>query len=167
MLLRAKPLEVIGPGLDLHVEVRSVGLAKAAIHAVGGDYEVVVAIQIEVRFRLGFEAQFGAQFRGPALEDAQQPLAPDSAEAVTAGQELAAPKVHLDVVPVGEPPADFAGGLWVVFGQVVERRVGKDHAPAEGVVGPVAFQHRDSVTRRAPQHRNGQVQPGRSAARNQ
>ena len=37
VLLRPQPLEVVGPGLDFHVEVRRVGLAKAAVDAVGGD----------------------------------------------------------------------------------------------------------------------------------
>ena len=41
--------------------------------------------------------------------------------------------------------ADGGGALGIVVREVFQRLVGEDHAPAEGVVRPVALDHDDLV----------------------
>jgi len=72
--------------------------------------------------------------------------------------------VDVDVVPVGEVPRDLRIRLAVGLGEVLERRVGEDHAEPEGVVGPVALDHEDLVGRIGLLHEQGEVEPRRSAA---
>ena len=69
-----------------------------------------------------------------------------------------------DVVPVGEVLADRGGADRVVRGEVAERLVRQHHAPAEGVVGPVALEDHHLVRRVAQLHRDGEVEPGRPSA---
>ena len=59
---------------------------------------------------------------------------------------------------------DRRGARRVVLPEILERLVGEDHAPAEGVVGAVALEHEDVVRRIAQLHRDREIQPGRAAA---
>ena len=73
---------------------------------------------------------------------------------------LAALEVDLDVVPVIERLADQRGRFGVGGREVAERLVAEHDAPAEGVEGPVALDHRD--LQRRP---SGSSSAGRSRGR--
>jgi hypothetical protein len=71
-------------------------------------------------------------------------LAADADEAVAGGAHRTALEEHLDVVPVVEGVSN--GGHPRVLSHTRMFSivcVGEHHAPAEGVVGPVALDHRD------------------------
>ena len=61
-------------------------------------------------------------------------------------------------------PEDLGGGFGVGRLQVAQRLVGEHHAPAEGVVGPVALDHRDPVRGVLLLHEQREVQARRAAA---
>jgi hypothetical protein len=71
---------------------------------------------------------------------------------------------HRDVVPVGEVFADPGGAHRVVGGEIVERLVRQNDAPAERVVRPVALETGDLVRRIAALHRDREVEAGRTGA---
>src|SRR5262249_48911384 len=100
----------------------------------------------------------------PLLQQEEQLLAADAAEAVAGGDRLGALEVDGDVVPIGEMGAHRFGALRVVRGEIGERFVGQDHAPAEGVVRPVALDDGDLMRRIAQFHGNREIEPGRPAA---
>ena len=72
--------------------------------------------------------------------------------------------VDVDVVPVGERGGDPGEGVGVGGAEVDHRLVGEHHAPAEGVVAAVAFEHRDVGVGTGLLQQQGDVQPGRPAA---
>jgi hypothetical protein len=88
----------------------------------------------------------------------------DAAEAVAARAHLASLEEHLDVVPVMELPADQRGRFGVGGREVGERLVAQHHAPAEGVEGPVALDHRDLERRSSGLHQEREVEAGGAAA---
>ena len=115
---------------------------------------------------IGFEHQLDAEFAGAALQQDQQPLAADAAEAVARRDRTHAIMDDGDVVPIGEMLLDPDGADRVIFGKVFERLGRQHNAPAERVVGAVALEHRH-IVRGIPQlHRNGKVEAGWSAAEN-
>ena len=58
--------------------------------------------------------------------------------------------VDVDVVPMDEGRLDDGGGFRIIGLEIGQRLVGKDHAPAEGIVRPVALVDHD-VQRRITQ----------------
>src|SRR6478609_2069221 len=75
-----------------------------------------------------------------------------------------AAEVHGNVVPVGEFLGDTAIARRIVFLEIVERRIGEDHAEAEGVVGAVALMDRDLGLRPLLFQEDRGIETGRSAA---
>ena len=55
--------------------------------------------------------------------------------------------MDLDIVPMREFVADHRAADGIVGHQIFDRLVGKDDAPAERVVGPVALEYVDLVAR--------------------
>ena len=110
------------------------------------------------------EGELHAEFGATGLEDGQQALPADAAEAVATGGDGAALEVNVDVVPVVERLDDGGVGLGVGLRQVAERLAGEDHAPAEGVVGAVPLEDGDVVGGVALLHEKGEVQARRTAA---
>ena len=110
------------------------------------------------------EHELDAERCAARLQDIEQALAADAAEAVAARADLAAADVDLDVVPVVERAEDGVGGRRVGFAQVAERLVGEHDAPAERVVRAVALDHADAVRGRLPLHQQREVQAGGTAA---
>src|SRR5690606_27606142 len=104
-----------------------------------GDDEVVAGHEGARIVDLGLEIQGHAEFGCTLLQKLEQRHAANAAEAVAGGDGARAAIDDGDVVPIGEVVADGGSALRVVGGKVVERFVGQDHAPAEGVVGAVAF----------------------------
>src|SRR5256885_13157133 len=64
---------------------------------------------------------------------------------MAAAAQAAALEVDVDIVPVVEGVTNGAGRHRVGLAQVVHGGVREHHAPAKGVVGPVALHHRDLV----------------------
>src|SRR6202008_1261558 len=83
--------------------------------------------------------------------------------AVPPRADLAAADVDLDVVPVVERAEDLGRARRVGGLQVAERLVGKHHAPAIRVVGPVALDDGDVVRGILPLHQQCKVQTRRAA----
>ena len=98
------------------------------------------------------------------LQQHEEPPAPDAAEAVAAGDRPLSPVVDGDIVPVSEMRADRLGAFRVVPPEVVERLVGEDHAPPEGVVRAVALEDGDLIRRIAELHADREIQSRRTAA---
>jgi hypothetical protein len=71
---------------------------------------------------------------------------------------------HLDVVPMVERDLDLPRGLVVPGAHVLHGGVGEHDAPAEGIVGVVALDHRDAVLGMRLFHQQAEIQPGRAAA---
>ena len=161
-LLRPQPDETTTAVLDLRLECLRVALADAAVEAVGADHQVG-ARELRLGADIGLEHQLHAQFFASRLQDVEQPLAADAAEAVTAGADRAALEMDVDVVPVIEAVEDLQIRRRVCGLQVFQRLVRKHHAPAERVVRSIAFDDGDVVDGvRAPQQQR-KIQPRRSA----
>ena len=162
-LVRAEPDEAAAPHVDVRlVRCRVLG-TDAAVEPVAGDDEVGVDVR-RVVLHVGLEHQLDAQLLAACLQDVEQALAADAAEAVATRAHLVAADVHLDVVPVVEGVEDLRRGVRVGSLQVAERLVGEHDAPAEGVVGPVALDHGDVVRRVLALHQKREIQAGRAAA---
>src|SRR5262249_29726707 len=140
-----------------------VALADPAVYAVGGHDQVGVGEAVEA-VDLGLEGELDAQVAGAGLQDLQQLLAADAAEAVAARAHRLALEMDLDIVPVGEVGTDLGRALGVVRLQVVQRLLRQHHAPAEGVVRAVALDDADPVRGIAALHRDREIEAGRPAA---
>ncbi len=162
-LVRAEPDKAAAARVDVRLVGGAVLGADAAVQAVAGDDEVGVGIRAVV-LHVSLEDEPHALFLATRLQDVQEPLAADAAEAVAARAHHLAADVDFDVIPVVERFEDLRGTLGVGALQVAQRLVGEDHAPAEGVVRPVALDHRDVVRRVLPLHQQGEIQAGRAAA---
>ena len=80
-LMRAEPGESIGALLDGRLEVIGITRADRAVDAVGRDDQIGIGELGDVA-HLTVEDQFDAEIGGAFLQDVQQPLALDAAEAV-------------------------------------------------------------------------------------
>jgi hypothetical protein len=100
-LARAEPDEAAVAQVDVGLVGRGVPGADAAVEAVAGDDQVGVGILL-VALHVGLEAQLDAERLAARLQDVEQALAADAAEAVAARADLVAADVDLDVVPVVE-----------------------------------------------------------------
>ena len=160
---RAEPDEAVRAHVDVGLVGVGVLAADAAVEAVAGDDEVGVGV-VGGRLDVGLEHQLDADFLAARLQDVEQALPADAAEAVAARDELAPRMCDLDVVPVVEGVEDLRRARRVGRLQVAERLVGEDDAPAEGVVGLVALDDADAVRRVLLLHQQREVEAGRAAA---
>ena len=71
---------------------------------------------------------------------------------------------HLDVVPVVERIANQFGSVRISGLQVLQGLIAEHHAPAEGVVGAVAFDHGDLVRRVLLLHEQREIQTSGATA---
>ncbi len=156
-LLGAEPNEFQLAHIDVRLKMLGVSGAGARIEPVGAHHQVVLAAQRHGVLDLVLEAQVDAQFTRALLQQDEELLASDATEAMAAGDGFRALEVDGNVVPVGEAGADRLGAQGIVGGEVGEGFVRQHHAPAEGVVGAVAFEHRDLVRGVAQLHRNGEI----------
>jgi len=88
-------------------------------------------------------------------------LATDADEAMAAGADRPPLEFQFDVIPMVEGIGDLGGAPGVRAGNRIHHLIGKHHTPAEGVVGPVALDHRDMVGRMPRLHQQREIQPGR------
>ena len=157
---RPEPEELVAAHLDVDVEMLGVAVADAAVRTVGGDDEIIAGPVVEIGARLMFEMQHDAEIARPRLEKVQQALATDADEAVAGRADRLAMDMDFDIVPMREFRGDRRAGDRIVRHQVLDRLVGEDDAPAERVVGPVAFEDVDVVRRIAQLHRDREIEPG-------
>ena len=162
-LRRAEPDEAAQAQVDVGLIRRGELAADAAVEAVAGDDQVGIGIGFGA-FHVGVEDQLHADLFAAPLQDVEQALAADAAKAVSARGDLRAADVDLDVVPVREAVEDLRRAFGVGGLQVAERLVGEDDAPAEGVVGLVAFDHDDLVRRILPFHEQREIEAGGAPA---
>ena len=72
--------------------------------------------------------------------------------------------MDIDVVPMGELVGNDAPGHGIVVHQILDRLVGKDHAPAEGHALRVPFKYVDVMASVAKFHGNREIEAGRSSS---
>ncbi len=108
-LVRAEPGEAVGAHLDGGLKVIGVACADRAVDAIGCDDQVGVGEFGDV-VDLALEDQLHAEFRRAVLENVEQALAFDAAEAVAAGADDTALEMDVDVVPMDEAVADALFG---------------------------------------------------------
>ena len=158
----SEPDVLAGTHIDVGFENISGGGTDFGIDAVGSDDQVVVAVNLDGA-DLGLEVQDDAERLGPVLQDTEQGVAADPAEAMTPGTLHGAAIVDGDVVPIDEVLANFGSAFRVVAGKVGERFVGQHDAPTEGVIGLVALDH-DNVVPGIPEfHQDREIKARRSA----
>ncbi len=123
----------------MRAEDVAVGLADGAVHAVGGDDEVVGPREPVGGRGLGAEAEVHAEVAAAVVEDAEEAATAEGGEVVPSGGVADAPVDDVDVVPADEVRLEglVDGGVGVF--DAAEGFVGEDHAEAEGVVGGVAL----------------------------
>ena len=164
-LLRAQPDKAAQPGVNVRLEGAFVARADAAVQPVAGDHEVGVVLLGErlVVGHVGLEHQVHAQRHAAFLQDVEQALAADADEAVAGGAHAGTLVEHLDVVPVVEGVLHRLRGLGVGAAQVLQRLVGEDDAPSEGVERPVALDHGHLQVREAAFHEQTEIEARRAA----
>ena len=160
LLVRAEP-DVLGVP---NVDVRPEGMRQLAAHpgvgAVTGDNDVVLAIGLEP-FDLGLEAQLHPERLRSRLQNVEEPLAADAAEAVPTRARNATAVVDRDVVPIDELAPDRPRAVGVRRFQVRKGFVGEHDTPTEGIVGAIALDDHDFMLRITQLHSNRKVEPGR------
>ncbi len=163
-LAGAEPYELAFAQVDLRPEMRRKLVADLGVQAVRGDHKVVRPGEFRGALDLGPEAQVHAECARPLLQQQKQLLAPDAAEAVPGGDDALAAVVDRDVVPIGEVAADRGRADGIIGGKIGERLVGQHHAPAEGVVRPVALVDGNVVRSVAQLHADREIKASRAAA---
>ncbi len=107
-MLRAEPHEAAAAQVDVGRERRGVTRADAAVETVGRDHDVggELARGGDVVGDVVLEDELDAERLAARLQDIEQPLAPDAAEAMAARRDRAALEMDVDVVPVVERVGD-------------------------------------------------------------
>ena len=160
-LVRAEPDEAAFAQVDVGLVHVGVARADAAVETIAGDHQVSLVLRGQrlVVGRVGLEDQVDAQFEAALLQDVQQALAADAAEAVAAGAHLPALEEDLDVIPMVERLPDHPRRAGLGHLEIGQRLVAQHHAPAEGVEGAVALDHGDLELRMPRLHQQSEVQP--------
>ena len=113
------------------------------------------------------EPQVDPELPAALLEDTEHGAPADAAEPVPAGPYHLTAKMDLDVIPVMQRSIDRSGALGIGGTKVGDGEVREDHAPAERVIRPVAFEDRDAGIRLAAFREERRVQATWSAANDQ
>src|SRR5215469_8840974 len=113
-------------------------------------------------FRL--ENKFHAQPGGALLQDFEQLDARDPAKPVAAGGYLVAFEEDIYIVPVAERTRNLGVGLLIDGPEPVHGLIGKDDAPAERVIGPIALNDRQVPRRLRFLEQDRKIKPRRTAA---
>ena len=160
---RAQPRELVRLELEGRLEIILVGLADAAVDAVGADDDVIAAQRGQIVDRAvivdGDSHLFAA-----LLEDLQQGQARATGESVSAAAHLAALVADDDIVPIGERIADHCEGRAVAAEELLQRFLREHDAEAESVVGAVLFMDIDLPIRTRLFCQKGQIKTAWTAA---
>ncbi len=159
-LVRAEPDKAALAGIDVGLEGVGIAPAHAAVDAVGGDDEIgpVLLRECLVVRHVGLEDQVHAELLATLLQDIEQALAADADEAVPARADGASADMDVNVIPVIERRVNPLCADRIGLFEIVHGGVGEHHAPAEGVVGTVAFHHIDLVGRVLQLHQQTEIQ---------
>src|SRR6185437_16120160 len=98
------------------------------------------------------------------LQNLQKPNPRDAGKAVAVDRDLFIAFHYIDVIPGFKVTGDFRMRSLIGGAQIRERLAGKDHAPAKGIVRPVAFVDVYVVRRVGVLHHDGEVHAGRTTA---
>ena len=157
LLVGTKPDKTVGPCHHIGLEHIGVQVTNAGVDAVAGDHQVGIG-EVGVGHHVLLEHQLDTQLFTARLQDVEQLLAANPHKAVAAAADGAALETQLDVVPVVEGLLDGGGGGRVPLAHVLHGGIREHHAPAEGVVGLVALDHRDVVCRVLHFHQQAEIQ---------
>ena len=164
LLGRAEPGELALAPVERRLERVRVELAHARVDAVGGEHEVVVGDDLLDVVDGVLEVHAHAELAAALLQQQQQLLAREAAEAVAGAGDLRAGVERVDVGPVGEVLADAPEALRVGLLELAERLVGEHDAPAEGVVRLVLLEDVDLRRGHALLEQDGEVERRGAAA---
>ena len=117
-------------------------VAEATVDAVGQHHQIRIG-EARLILDLGLEKQADAEFARPLLQNQEQRAARAATKAVATDPVNRATEVHRDIVPIGELLRDAPVAQGIVFLEIIQRRVRKHHAKAEGIIGAVALVNRD------------------------
>ncbi len=159
----AQPDEATMTGVDVRLEYPGMAVAGLAVDAIRGNDEVRVG-EAPLIVHLMLEPQMHSQCAGAVLQEVQQTFAADAGEAVAAADESPAVEMDLDVVPVMETREYVRVRDRVRVAEVLHGLIGEHHAPAEGVVGPIALVHLDARRRQGLAQQDGGIQSRGPAA---
>src|SRR5581483_7948592 len=160
---RAHPGELVGADVNLGFEVIDMLLAKAAVDAVRENDEIGIGKACLV-VDVDFELQPNTELARPLLQDQQELPSRAAAKAVAADAVHRPAEMHGDVIPISEFLGDTAIARRVIFFEIIEGRIGKYHAEAEGVVSTIALIDRDLGLRPLLFQQDRGVKAGRAAA---
>ena len=165
-LLRAEPDEPAAPDVDVGRERIEVARPDAAVEPVGGDDEIRCECtrRLDIVPDLGLEYELDAERLAALLQDVEEALAADAAEAMTAGRDRRAAKMDVDVVPMVERAGDLGRRRRVGRLEVAHRVVGEHHAPAERVVRAVALDDANDVAGVCLLEQQREIEAGGAAA---
>jgi hypothetical protein len=163
VLLGAEPDEAVRPYREVRFENIGVAVAQLRIDAIAGHDQVGVG-KLEVTVDLAREHQLDAKFPAAPLQDVEQALAANADEAVAGRAHAPTLDENLDVVPVVECGLDPLRGRGVAGAHVLHCGIGEHHAPAEGVVWPVALDHRYLMRGMRLLHQEAEIETCRTAA---
>jgi hypothetical protein len=140
-----------------------VAIADPRIETIRGDDQVGIGI-LQIALDIGLELEFDAELLAALLEDVEQPLAADADKAVTGGTLPASLEPDFDIVPMIEGILDNGGAFGIPRLHRLHRRVREDDAPAECVIGAVAFDDGNGMFRMKLLHQKPEIEAGRAAA---
>src|SRR5690606_1846366 len=140
-----------------------IACAHLAVDAVGADEEVAVTQRVDV-IDLGMKCDVHAEPARALLQDGEEALEREPAEAVASASDARALVVDVDRVPVRESARDGFVALRAGLLEVPVRLVRADDAPSERVVGRVPLDDSDRVRGIALREEDGEVEARRPAA---
>ena len=120
--MRAEPDKAAAARVDIGLIRGGVLGTDAAVQAVAGDDEISVGIG-RVILHIGFKDELDTLFFTTRLQDVQQALAPDAAEAMATRAHHLAADVDFNVIPMVEGIEDLRGALGVGPLEVAQRLV--------------------------------------------
>ena len=112
------------------------------------------------------KAQFNPQISTSLLQDVEQFLACDSAEAVPARCDSDAFEVDIDIVPMSEVLDDLLIARRISYPKIFQSLVRKDHTPPEGAVRCVALEDTHLVVRMRLLHQECEIKSSRASTHN-
>ena len=163
LVMGAEPDKAVLALIHAGLKFIRIGLAHPAVEAVSGNDKVVPEIRLKA-LDLGLKCYRYAECGSAALQNIQHAAPRDAAKPVPARGDGGALEMHIDIIPMGKAIENFLRRFGIVIAQILDRRVGEHHAPAERVVMRVALDHMDIMPRIAQFHRYGKIKPGSPAA---
>ena len=148
---------------QLRLEELTVRPSDQAVDPIGAD-DQVGALELLDLAHLAFEFDPDPKGLTAPLQDVEQDLSGDSRENMPTRADGGVPVVDVDRVPAGEALTDLGVGFVIGVAQGAEGLLREDHAPTEGGIRGIAFDHPHLVLGIRLLGQQGEVQSGRAAA---